>query len=122
MHKFPTPTTAISFILNLIDLIVFLYISRFILCVGIIIISNVHLCYLHYVVSFCSYLRNVMVVLFIYFQLFFVYVYIYTDVFFFHMYCIIFIVLCSLYMYMHLGIEMCFVSHSFVYIYSCYLD
>ena len=43
-----TPETAINFVCYLTCYIVSLLVSWFILCIGIIIISNIYLCYLHY--------------------------------------------------------------------------
>jgi len=48
MDEYYAPETAMDFVLNLIYLIVSLYISWFILCIGIIIIANMYLWYLQF--------------------------------------------------------------------------
>jgi len=97
--------------------------SRFILCVGIIIISKIYFCYLYCVVFIYLYLTNVIVLLFI--SIFFhffgfclcvrVYTYSFFPLVLYHSYCVMFIV--YVYAFRHKYI-FCF---AFICLHVCFL-
>jgi len=108
MDEQHTPETTINFLFNRFCLIVSLYISWLIMCIGIIIISHIYLCYLHCwdfvylcwtnIIKFSLVSFIVLFYLRLWLDWFFIFIFIFIFV---NCYFIICIGICSLYMYMY---------------------
>ena len=135
MDKQHTPETAINFVFCLIYLIVSLYISWLILCIGIIIISNIYfdLIYLSltniilvlfifvFLIYFCVHTYSISIYTYIYIYMYmcvYIHIYIYIQFIFsflilnFHVYCIINIDLCIVFFFCLLCPPQCLHSNN----------